>query len=197
MFHKNWIFVPGYYMQQDGPTGKWIGDRVLTFQSWHEQKDFGYDIAILTVEKKNGMKLSEAVGALSYSTCNYRFEDDIYAISYSEKYSKGESLVATIESVSAQNPRFDPYLNGIANGIINRYNQTAGGAWIKNFKLGEKSENYNMICGIATHIPAQVCSVSEANDRLEHMCMHLGFMKRYMNYGEWEFRFNVFSSFVH
>lgn len=61
-WNGNFVFIPSYY-KGSAPQGAWYGNRVAAFVGWKRDKNFRYDQAIVSLERKDGRTITQAVGA--------------------------------------------------------------------------------------------------------------------------------------
>lgn len=82
-YHTNWIFVP-QYNNGSQPFGAFPATKLITFDSWFKTQDMARDVAFAITSKVDGKSVSETVGYLEASTCDYQNKENITAIGVSK-----------------------------------------------------------------------------------------------------------------
>jgi hypothetical protein len=70
-YHTEWIFVP-QYNNGSQPFGAFAATKLMTFDSWFKSQDMARDVGFAVTSKVDGKSLSETIGYLEASICDYK-----------------------------------------------------------------------------------------------------------------------------
>ncbi len=121
----NMWFVPAY---RNGayPYGSFTVKSRTALSAWVSGGNLAYDIGMVTVNDKNGLKLSQWVGSLGF-VWNQPATQLFHAFGYPGNYSSGQYLVACAASTYDRDPLQGPDAIGIG---CNMGSGASGGPWL-------------------------------------------------------------------
>lgn len=121
----NMWFVPAY---RNGayPYGSFTVKSRTALSAWVSGGNLAYDIGMVTVNDKNGLKLSQWVGSLGF-VWNQPATQLFHAFGYPGNYSSGQYLVACTASTYDRDPLQGPDAIGIG---CNMGSGSSGGPWL-------------------------------------------------------------------
>jgi V8-like Glu-specific endopeptidase len=141
----NMWFVPAY---RNGayPYGSFTVKSRTALSAWVSAGNLAYDIGMVTVNDKNGMKLSQWVGSLGF-VWNQPPTQLFHAFGYPGNYSSGQYLVACAASTYDRDPLAGPDAIGIG---CNMGSGASGGPWLVAYSPFKASAS-NYVNGIISY----------------------------------------------
>lgn len=137
LWHKNWSFVPAYRgwyttTASQRPYGTWTAWQLATFTDWFNLGRWCRDVGMVVTNNNAGLKLSQKVGNLGFSSNQTRNKQHWDAFGYpSASPWDGKEMVQTeAEWARDDNPGCTPYTVGI--GTSQRPG-CSGGPWVRVF----------------------------------------------------------------
>ena len=141
----NMWFVPAY---RNGayPYGSFTVKSRTALSGWVSAGNLAYDIGMVTVNDKDGMKLSQWVGSLGF-VWNQPATQLFHAFGYPGNYSSGQYLVACAASTYDRDPLAGPDAIGIG---CNMGSGASGGPWLVAYSPFKASSS-NYVNGIISY----------------------------------------------
>lgn len=141
----NMWFVPAY---RNGayPYGSFTVKSRTALSGWVSAGNLAYDIAMVTVNDKDGLKLSQWVGSLGF-VWNQPATQLFHAFGYPGNYSSGQYLVACAASTYDRDPLAGPDANGIG---CNMGSGASGGPWLVAYSPFKASAS-NYVNGVTSY----------------------------------------------
>lgn len=141
----NMWFVPAY---RNGayPYGSFTVKSRTALSGWVSAGNLAYDIGMVTVNDKDGLKLSQWVGSLGF-VWNQPPTQLFHAFGYPGNYSSGQYLVACAASTYDRDPLAGPDALGIG---CNMGSGASGGPWLVAYSPFKASSS-NYVNGIISY----------------------------------------------
>jgi V8-like Glu-specific endopeptidase len=141
----NMWFVPAY---RNGayPYGSFTVKSRTALSGWVSAGNLAYDIGMVTVNDKDGMKLSQWVGSLGF-VWNQPATQLFHAFGYPGNYSSGQYLVACAASTYDRDPLAGPDAIGIG---CNMGSGASGGPWLVAYSPFKASSS-NYVNGVISY----------------------------------------------
>jgi V8-like Glu-specific endopeptidase len=121
----NMYFVPAY-RNGNYPYGAFVVQSRTVLRAWREGGNLAYDIGMLAVNDRSGMKLSQWVGSLGFMW-NQSGTQLFHAFGYPSNYSSGQYLVTCAASTYERDPLLGPDPIGVGCDMSSG---ASGGPWL-------------------------------------------------------------------